>query len=301
MRSRIRILLLAAFAVWLAQPALAALPESRAVPGGVAVVTLASTRGEAPEVRFNGQRVLVVRDDGAWHAVVGLPLTIEPGRHELSVTGASGEEPRSVALQVESKEYDEQRLTVTNARMVNPSAKDLRRIERESKILRRAFSVWTEMLYDEPRFDLPVVGRFSAAFGLRRYFNEQPRKPHSGIDIAAPVGTPVVAPAAGVVLATGNFFFNGRTVVIDHGEGLITMYNHLSRVRVRKGARVARGQRIGNVGRTGRVTGPHLHWSVSLNNARVDPALFLPAPARAQLLGPSLAVPASGPSAGQAN
>jgi len=301
MRSKTRILLLVASATWLAQPALAALPESRPVPGGVAVVTLASPPGEAPEVRFNGQRVLVVREGGAWHAVVGLPLSIEPGRHELSVSGSSGGEPRTVALQVRSKEYDEQRLTVTNTRMVTPSAKDLRRIERESRILHSAFSVWTGMLYDELRFDLPVVGRFSATFGLRRYFNDQPRKPHSGIDIAAPVGTPVVAPAAGVVLATGSFFFNGRTVIIDHGEGLITMYNHLSRVRVKKGSRVARGQRIGNVGKTGRVTGPHLHWTVSLNDARVDPALFLPAPVRAQLLGPSLAVPASGPGAGQTN
>jgi len=301
MRRKFWIRVLGVLALSLAQAALAALPESRPVPGGIAVVTLQSTAGTAPEVRFNAQRVLVVREEGAWHAVVGLPLTIEPGRHELSVTDASGGEPRTVALQVGSKDYDEQHLTVTNARMVDPTAKDLRRIQRESRILHRAFSVWTDMLFDELSFDLPVVGRFSAAFGLRRYFNDQPRNPHSGLDIAAPVGTPVVAPAAGVVLATGNFFFNGRTVILDHGEGLITMYNHLSRVRVKKGARVARGQRIGSVGNTGRVTGPHLHWTVSLNNARVDPALFLPAPARAQLLGTSLAAPASGSSAGQGN
>jgi len=288
-------------ALALAQATLAALPESRPVPGGVAVVTLESTTGKAPEVRLGGQRVLVVREEGAWHAVVGLPLTIEPGRHELSVTEAPGGEPRTVALQVGNKDYDEQRLTVTNTRMVDPTAKDLRRIQRESKILHRAFAVRSEMLFDELSFELPVVGRFSAAFGLRRYFNDQPRQPHSGLDIAAPVGTPVVAPAAGVVLATGNFFFNGRTVILDHGEGLITMYNHLSRVRVKKGARVARGQRIGNVGKSGRVTGPHLHWTVSLNNARVDPALFLTAPAKAQLLGTSLAAPAAGSSAGQTN
>jgi murein DD-endopeptidase MepM/ murein hydrolase activator NlpD len=112
-------------------------------------------------------------------------------------------------------------------------------------------------------------------FGLRRYFNDQPRQPHSGIDIAGPVGTPVTAPFAGIVANTGDYFFNGKTVFIDHGQGLISMFNHLSRITVKSGARVAAGEKIGEIGMTGRVTGPHLHWTVSLNNSRVDPMLFL--------------------------
>jgi hypothetical protein len=294
-------LLIGALAASLVPNARAALPESRPVPGGIAVVAVASPSGTAPEVHFNGQRVLVVREDGAWHAVVGLSLSLEPGAHELSVADANGQAGQTVTVTVEGKQYDEQHLTVSNARHVDPSPKDLRRIRREGKILNRAFAVWSETLLDELSFDLPVSGRFSAAFGLRRYFNDQPRQAHSGLDIAAPVGTPVVAPAAGVVLEVGNFFFNGRTVILDHGQGLITMYNHLNRIRVKKGQRVARSQRIGTVGKTGRVTGAHLHWSVSLNNARVDPALFLPAPVRGRLLGTSLAGPESNVSAGQGN
>jgi murein DD-endopeptidase MepM/ murein hydrolase activator NlpD len=203
---------------------------------------------------------------------------------------------------VGAKAYETQRLTVANRRHVEPEPRDLRRIERERRTLNRAFTVWTDTLADDLAFDLPAIGRFSAAFGLKRYFNEQPRQPHSGLDIAAPVGTPVTAPAAGIVIQTGNFFFNGRTVLIDHGQGLISMYTHLNRIAVAKGARVKRGQRIGTVGKTGRVTGPHLHWSVSLNNARVDPALFLPATIRTQLLGTALAEPVPGMDApGQSN
>jgi len=112
---------------------------------------------------------------------------------------------------------------------------------------------------------------------LQRYFNGEARQPHSGIDIAAPLGTPVTAPAAGTVVETGDFFFNGNTVLLDHGQGLITMFNHLNRVAVTTGTRVERGQLLGEIGMTGRVTGAHLHWTVSLNNARVDPLLLLDA------------------------
>ena len=155
-----------------------------------------------------------------------------------------------------------------------------RKISRASRakqeIIRQAFATWTDLSLKSLQFSLPVRGRISSVFGLRRFFNNEPRQPHSGIDIAGPVGTPVTAPLAGTVVEIGEYFFNGKTVFIDHGQGLISMFNHLSRIQVERGARVNTGEKIGEIGMTGRVTGPHLHWTVSLNNSRVDPALFLP-------------------------
>jgi murein DD-endopeptidase MepM/ murein hydrolase activator NlpD len=266
----------------LASPATAAqtdLPLMAPVPGGIAIVCVGRAREPAPLVKFEGQRVLVARVGDAWQAVVGLPLALKPGAHELAVVQGEKAE-RTIPFRVGARKYDAQYVTLANRRQVEPEPEDLRRIAREHDLLGRAFSTFSDFAPDGLSFDLPSAGRVSGGFGLRRFFNNEPRLPHSGLDIAAPEGAPINAPAAGIVLETGDFFFNGLSVVLDHGQGVITMYNHLSRIDVIRGLRVARGERIGVVGRTGRVTGPHLHWSVSLNNARVDPALFLSGEAR---------------------
>lgn len=252
----------------------ARLPEALPVPGGVAIVPLASGIQSMPQVRFNGERVLTVYNKGRWEALVGLPLSLDPGKHSLIVND------RSVSFLVKSKRYAVQHLTIANKRQVDPTAEDLVRINHEKELIDRAFANWSDEPTDDLQFDLPAAGRFSSTFGLRRFFNNEPRQPHSGLDIAAAEGTPITAPASGTVIEIGDYFFNGNTVMIDHGQGLISMYNHLSRVDVVKGEHLARGQVIGAVGKTGRVTGPHLHWTVSLNNARVDPMLFLTAEAR---------------------
>ena len=257
------------------------LPLTAPVPGGVAIVCVGRAPGPAPQVLFDGQRVLVARVGDAWQAVVGLPLALRPGAHELSVL--DGEKTaRAIPFKVGRRNYETEHLTLANRRQVEPEPEDLRRIAREQESLVRAFSTFSDAALDTLTFDLPSEGRVSGGFGLRRFFNDEPRQPHSGVDIAAPEGTQITAPAPGTVIEIGDYFFNGLTVVLDHGQGLVTMYNHLSRVDVAKGARVARGERIGAIGRTGRVTGPHLHWSVSLNNARVDPALFLSSEVRKQ-------------------
>jgi murein DD-endopeptidase MepM/ murein hydrolase activator NlpD len=253
--------------------ATAELLQPSPVPGGVAIIAVAPDSAPAPLVQFQKQRVLLVRSNGMWHAVVGLPLSLDVGDQQLNISERGV--TRTLAFQVQPKQYETQYLTITNKRQVNPTPEDLKRITHEQALSRQAFTTWSEELVDDLQFDLPTRGRFSSTFGLRRFFNNQPRQPHSGLDIAAPEGAPVLAPAAGTIIDTGNYFFNGNTVFIDHGQGLVSMYNHLSRISVKKGTRVARGQRIGSVGKTGRVTGAHLHWSVSLNNARVDPMLFL--------------------------
>lgn len=251
------------------------LPHASPVPGGIAIVPLVPDTEPAPVVHFADQRVMVLPHDGRWEAVVGLPLTLEPGPQSITAQNSQGE-TRKYAFTVQPKEYAVQHLTLKNKRMVEPSPEDLARISREQAIIRQAFSTWTDESLSSLRCLLPVHGSVSSVFGLRRFFNNEPRQPHSGIDIAAPVGATVVAPLAGTVIQTGEYFFNGKTVFLDHGQGLISMFNHLSHIAVERGVRVIQGEKIGEVGMSGRVTGPHLHWTVSLNDSRVDPALFLP-------------------------
>ena len=269
-------LILPVLLLWLPFAARAELPEAEPVPGGIAIVTVAPGSATPPQVHFGGERVMVVRQNNAWQAVVGLALSLTPGEQTLDVTDPADGTHRTVTFQLLPKRYPVQHITLTNKRMVDPNAEDMKRIVRDQEAINRAFATWTDDLADDLRFSLPAHGRFSSGFGLRRFFNNEPRQPHAGLDIAAPAGTPITAPAAGTVIETGNYFFNGNTVFIDHGQGLISMYNHLSRIDVTAGMHVRRGQRIGLVGKTGRVTGPHLHWTLSLNNARVDPLLFLP-------------------------
>jgi murein DD-endopeptidase MepM/ murein hydrolase activator NlpD len=250
------------------------MPRTDPVPGGIAVIPLPGATSTPPLVHYEGNRVMVLRRDSAWVAVVGIPLEAPPGVHTLQVRrGATALPPVSFAVQ--GKDYAVQHITLQNRRMVDPTETDLQRIAREKTRIEAAFARWSEVEPGDLTLQQPVSGDFSSPFGLRRFFNDQPRKPHSGLDIAAPQGTPVHAPMAAQVIDTGNYFFNGNTVFLDHGQGLITMYCHLERIAVTPGQQVARGQVIGTVGMTGRVTGPHLHWSVSLNRTMVDPMLWL--------------------------
>jgi len=185
-----------------------------------------------------------------------------------------------LAFEVAPKEYAVQQLKVPPSQ-VNLSPEDEARVARESEKVRAALDAFSAEAPATLRLAAPVPGRRSSSFGLRRMFNGESRKPHSGMDIAAPTGTPIKAPLAGRVVDVGNYFFNGNDVLIDHGQGLVTMYCHLSKIRVEVGQHLTQGEVLGDVGATGRVTGPHLHWGVSLNGAMVDPALFLaPAPAK---------------------
>lgn len=257
------------------------LPDHTPVPGGIAVLQLPediAPTSNQPSAWFQGNRVMLVKntntDNGAWTAIVGIPLSVKSGRHQIAIfSDLQGKQVLS--FDIEPKTYKEQRIILTNKRQVNPLTADLERIKKEKSIMVAAFKDWKTELLPSLTLSKPTTGPYSSPFGLRRFFNDQPRKPHSGLDIAAPEGTPIKAPAEAIVTVTGDFFFNGKTVLLDHGHGLVTMYCHMSQIDVSEGDRVKLDDTIGLVGKTGRVTGPHLHWSVSLNNARIDPNLLM--------------------------
>jgi murein DD-endopeptidase MepM/ murein hydrolase activator NlpD len=244
-----------------------------AVPGGVVTLPLGAAE-QAPQASFNGVPVLVLGSAASWSALVGLPLSIKPGTHSLLVQHSQGKADK-LSFTVKDKRYAEQRLKVPG-RHVDLSPEDQARHEREREHQKPVVATFSRTPPASLRMRQPVEGPRSSSFGLRRVFNGQARNPHSGMDIAAPVGAPVVAPLASTVIDVGDYFFNGKTVWLDHGSGLLSLFCHLSAIDVAVGDSLAAGQRVAAVGATGRVTGPHLHWSVSLNRAMVDPALFLP-------------------------
>jgi murein DD-endopeptidase MepM/ murein hydrolase activator NlpD len=253
----------------------ASLPQSTNVPGGVAVVPLCSISAcaNAPQAWLGEQPVMVAADHDQWFAVVGLSLDTPPGAHELRVQ--VGHETTPFVFVVNRKNYPEQRITLKDNSKVELSATDLARAEREIALITSIKHTWRTAHDTDPVFSLPAEGKLGGRFGVRRYFNDVPRAPHSGLDVVVKRGTPIQASAQGMVLETAEYFFNGKTVFVDHGNGLITLYCHLDRIDVKPGDPVRKGQQIGLSGMTGRASGPHLHWSVVLNGVMVDPELFI--------------------------
>lgn len=253
--------------------------NAAAVTGGLWLVPLSATtmtaalEGRPPT--YQGHPVWVGQVSGQAMAVIGLGLA-DAGKQTLQA--ASGEEIGSTT--VLERAYAEQHLTLTQTQYVSPEPEQLARFEREAAEQKAAYRVYSSagsapQLSSWPVFQWPLQGRVSSLFGLRRFFNGEPRAPHLGIDIAGKLGTPVKAPAAGRVALVGDYFFNGRTVIIDHGQGLFSMLCHFSDIAVQPGAVVSSETLIGLVGATGRATAPHLHWTVSLNDARIDPRRLL--------------------------
>jgi len=250
------------------------LPRESRVPGGIALLDLGAADEPPGTVQLGGYFAPVLETAAGWVAVVGIPLDTKPGALTAKLQPPQGA-ARELAFTVTAKKYEEQHLKVANQRHVDPNKGDLERIAAERKRIDAALGSFSADRAPELGLRAPVPGRRSSSFGLRRFFNGQPRNPHSGMDIAAPTGTPILSPAPGKVIDTGDYFFNGNTVFVDHGQGVITMYCHLSRIDVKVGDEIDTGAKLGLVGATGRVTGPHLHWGVAVNRAMVDPALFL--------------------------
>lgn len=250
-------------------------------PGEAVLVVLRGvTSIRQAEMRFQNRKYrLLARPDTPeeWFGLLGLDFQMPAGEYPLRVTvvdSLGNRQQLQLTLVIETRTFPVKKLWVA-PRYVTPPPEVRERIRRESTLLRTIFSLETPDWLGEGKFILPCQGKIYFNFGEKRIYNNQPRSSHSGIDIAAVTGTPVVSSNAGQVVLASELYFAGKTVVIDHGLGLFTFYGHLSAIKVKRGDFVRRGQLIGLVGATGRVTGPHLHWSVRLKGSRVDPLSLL--------------------------
>lgn len=235
-------------------------------------------------VRWPGEAIeRCALGDRSWEPLAGecwFPIDLLSREGPLELVRWRAGERETTVIQVGAYPYEVQRITLEDDAKVNLSAADLERVRRENQKIAQLWGL------DSPRqFRLPLTSPLDplpsgGRFGSRRFFNDQPRSPHSGVDFSAELGTPVLAAAAGRVALTGDFFFSGRSVFLDHGDGLISMYFHLSGIAVATGEAVRRGEVLGLVGATGRATGPHLHFGIRWHRARIDPQLLLASPER---------------------
>jgi murein DD-endopeptidase MepM/ murein hydrolase activator NlpD len=241
-------------------------------PGEVVVLTITGTARPIEVRAFHRRWPASTSDEGAWRALIGIDLETAPGRYDVTIT--DGEARIVHPLVVGARTFPTRHLTV-DPDLVNPPPEARERIERESRELAAIWEASAAGPLWHARFVRPVPDPANSAFGTHSVYNGEPRAPHAGADFLSPTGRPVKAPNAGRVLLAGARYFSGNTVVIDHGQGLFSLLAHLSEIDVTAGALVAAGDVVGAVGATGRVTGPHLHWTVRLNGARVDPLSLL--------------------------
>ena len=247
-------------------------------PGELIVLTATSSR-PIDEISVHGfGRKTPAFSVGAqtWQALIGIDVNVRPARYTLKVDARSNSRAYqdTIALQVRSRSFPTRRLTVDPS-FVNPPSEAQPRIADEARLLNKLWATSAPTRLWSGQFVRPVPGPSSSRFGARSIFNGVPRAPHTGEDFAGAEGTPVLAPNAGRVALAQDLYFSGNTVVIDHGLGLFSLLAHLSAIDVKQGKQVTAGQRIGGLGATGRVTGPHLHWAVRINGARIDPSSLL--------------------------
>ena len=244
-------------------------------PGEVVLLAVTSSRPVLrPEgVGFGRALHFWPTGDGKWRALVGVPLDTVAGTHELvvqAVDAAGTTASTTVSLNIERGQFQTRRLQVA-ARYADPPDSVIERIVREAKTLDEQFAAsQPERLWRGP-FSMPVPGPSTSSYGRLTVLNGKPGSRHQGADFRAPLGTPITAPNAGVVVLASDLYYAGGTVVLDHGQGLVSLFAHLSQIGVEVGARVEQGDQLGRAGATGRVTGPHLHWAMRLHGTSVDP------------------------------
>ena len=230
------------------------------------IISMEATMGKEPVHLFRAE-------NGAYHAVIGADVAAKPGLVKIllrSVTTGGVSRERRIDIRIKPKAFKQESFTVASEYdQFTPEL--LERIRREREQFAQAYASSVSTRYWEKPFLSPVPVEITSPFGYRRVINGSPRSPHSGTDLKAPIGTEILVSNHGRVVLTGDFYFAGKSVVVDHGAGVITMYFHLSEIKVAQGAAVRKGDVIALSGMTGRVTGPHLHWAARVGGARVDP------------------------------
>lgn len=242
--------------------------------GSAVRVTVPNEPGvKSVQIVWQQKTVPAFRAGDAWTTILGVDLDAKPGAHEAEAVLTMGDgrvERREITIDVAAKSYPTQPLQVAG-KYVELSKAAIQQSSRENKEIGAIYArITSEIVPDEP-FTVPIPGETGTNFGSRRIFNGEPRAPHSGADLHAAKGTPVHATNRGRVVLAKSLFFTGNTVIVDHGLGIYSLYAHLSRIDVKRGEIVKNGQVVGLSGATGRVTAPHLHWAMRVQDARVDP------------------------------
>lgn len=246
------------------------------LPGGIAVIDF--TTNHANPKAFYNKRPLYLQQikNQHWQVLIGIPLYEKLGEKTITIQDFS---TRKLSFKVinPKQTYAEQHITLKDKKKkyINPNLAHIDRINKERPVLSNARKVFSKYTLSSGSFSRPVSGVTTSAFGLKRFYNGKPRNPHTGIDYAGDIGTPIKSSADGRVILVGKYFFNGNAVFIDHGQGLISVYIHMNKHSVKIGQSVKQGDIIGTIGQTGRATGPHLHWGVYLNQVVINPNLLL--------------------------
>lgn len=251
--------------------------KTNAIAGGVITLDFSSDK-EKIKAFYGKARLLTKRVNNSppynYQIFVGIPLLTQVGAKQIQVVDT---ETKTLVFKTYPHKYQTQYITLKKdkKKYVNPDPENTKRLLSEREILHKARTHFSDIFDVETTFIPPASGIITSVFGTRRFYNNQPRLPHTGIDYAIAENTPILAPASGRVILIGDFFFNGNTVFLDHGQGLISVFIHLNKALVEQNQFVNKGDIIALSGQTGRATGPHLHWGTYLNQTAVNPSSFL--------------------------
>ncbi len=240
--------------------------------GGVYMTEITQNEYEQ-DLFINNQQLLTWKDKNKFYLIYGVPYSSQIKQYTYKVQNKNKATLKKITINVIKKDFKTQRIKV-NKKYTSPSKDIMQKIKKDRIKLSKAREVWLDINPDLD-FILPVKGITTGVFGTKRFYNDVEGNYHNGFDIAADIGSPIVAPTSGKVILTGNFFYNGKSIILDHGRGLKSIMIHLDKILVKKNEYIDKGQIIGRVGTTGKSTGPHLHWSLLVNNTYIDPELLL--------------------------